>query len=670
MKTAVLDLRMRILQELLVLVIFYFVMLSGAFAQTFTGGSAELPTVPNTTGKSNPYPLTIEVSGLDGNLETITVTLNIYHGWPDDLDILLVGPTGASSVLMSDAGGGTDLGSVSTGINLTFDQSAAVAVPDALAITAGTYKPADYATVGETFTAPAPAGVHTANLNNFAFTDPNGTWSLYIVDDLGGDVGHLFSWSITITLAEPCLEPPMAGATELIPANVCDGKPFTAVLNDVSGGEGQTYQWQTSADDILYNDISGATADTYSSTGISSGYYRCAVTCGGFTAYSVPEYLSVNGTPSGNTIDDPIIISALPFSADGDNHTSNCWTNTGGYASPDIWYKFVAACDGTLDVSICTESFDSFLSIKNSGGASLANNDDYTMSGCFYLSSGIFDFPVSAGNTYYIVVEGWNSDEGAYNITINPLEIITADSIINVCYGEVVTLNATEGFDAYQWYKNGKIMSGETSSALETIKPGYYQVMAEDGGCELSSEVQSVAVQEDLNVHIKAAGNNTDLCAGAVKLKITASIYSVGLQWYRNDIAIDGATGSVYFPTEAGDYKCIASTLDGCAAESYVISVTNSCRMADKTDDALFSIYPNPAIDKCYLQAQLGNEEDDTAELFLYNALGMLVYSSALQVNAGEIFWEIQLDALASGIYQAVITSGNSQLTRQLIINK
>ncbi|MFN9956450.1 MAG: proprotein convertase P-domain-containing protein, partial [bacterium] len=59
--------------------------------------------------------------GLNGTITDMSVTLeDISHTYPDDLDILLVGPTGAMVLLMSDAGGSWDLNNVT----LTFDPNA------------------------------------------------------------------------------------------------------------------------------------------------------------------------------------------------------------------------------------------------------------------------------------------------------------------------------------------------------------------------------------------------------------------------------------------------------------------------------------------------------------------------------------------------------------------
>ena len=75
-------------------------------------------------------------------------------------------------------------------MNLTLDDAAASSLPQITQISSGTFKPTNY-TTGDTFPAPAPAGPYNipapAGSATFASifngTDPNGTWSLYVVDD-------------------------------------------------------------------------------------------------------------------------------------------------------------------------------------------------------------------------------------------------------------------------------------------------------------------------------------------------------------------------------------------------------------------------------------------------------------------------------------------------------
>ncbi|MGH9903539.1 MAG: proprotein convertase P-domain-containing protein, partial [Pyrinomonadaceae bacterium] len=162
-----------------------------------------------------------------GTVNKVTVTLTgIEHTFPSDIDVLLVGPQGQKMILMSDAGGGTDINNVT----LTFDDAAAAALPATLV--SGTFRPTNVGT-GDTFPAPAPAAPYGSALSVFSGTNPNGTWSLYALDDAGVDDGTIAGgWSLTITTDVPvCVSSP---CTLGLPADITvanDGDVCGAVVS-------------------------------------------------------------------------------------------------------------------------------------------------------------------------------------------------------------------------------------------------------------------------------------------------------------------------------------------------------------------------------------------------------------------------------------------------------
>jgi subtilisin-like proprotein convertase family protein len=151
------------------------------------------------SGTASPYPSEIEVSGLGGaRISDVNLTLrNFNHTWPDDLDLLLVGPQGQNTTVMSDVGGGQDI----IGINLTIDDSASVALPDKppSPLQSGRYQPNNAGWNADTYPAPAPTPSGGSTLAAFNRTDPNGTWQLFVVDDGERDVGEITGgWSLRI----------------------------------------------------------------------------------------------------------------------------------------------------------------------------------------------------------------------------------------------------------------------------------------------------------------------------------------------------------------------------------------------------------------------------------------------------------------------------------------
>jgi len=149
------------------------------------------------------YPSSISVSGLAGqSISHLTVTLHgLTHTFPSDLDILLAGPGGQISMLMSEVGGNTRF-SVSD-LTLTLDDSAVNSLPIDSTLFSGIFKPTrQFPTLSFAFPNPAPAGSSSAPalLSVFNGTDPNGTWSLFVVDESTPDSGTILQgWSMDIT---------------------------------------------------------------------------------------------------------------------------------------------------------------------------------------------------------------------------------------------------------------------------------------------------------------------------------------------------------------------------------------------------------------------------------------------------------------------------------------
>ncbi|MEP6920954.1 MAG: hypothetical protein ABI967_07505 [bacterium] len=158
------------------------------------------------------YPSPITVAGEVGVVQRVSVTLNgLSHTFPGDIDMLLVSPSGRKVVIMSDFGAGAP---GVAGINVTLDDYANTPVPSTVTgntgqpFIAGSYRPANSGTT-DVFPAPAPASPYIYTMSQFNGDNPNGTWSLYIIDDANLDGGSLSGgWTITFDVRPPA---PTAG---------------------------------------------------------------------------------------------------------------------------------------------------------------------------------------------------------------------------------------------------------------------------------------------------------------------------------------------------------------------------------------------------------------------------------------------------------------------------
>ena len=186
---------------------------AGTFANGWTltittGGvfTNSTPITINDVLPATPYPSTVGAAGFTGNITKVTVRLNsLSHTFPDDIGVLLVGPTGTAVRLTTDNGGGADI----VNIDLLFDDTSANALPDNTVILSTSYQPTQGVLFNgpqhpTNFPLPAPVNPYSNVLSAFNASNPNGTWSLYVDDDAGGDVGSIANgWTLTIEAAAP-----------------------------------------------------------------------------------------------------------------------------------------------------------------------------------------------------------------------------------------------------------------------------------------------------------------------------------------------------------------------------------------------------------------------------------------------------------------------------------
>jgi plastocyanin len=170
-----------------------------------------------TAGPAKPYPSTITVSGLTGSVAQIAVTLrSAAHARPEDVDVLLVDPHGRRMVILSDvplpaAKAPGTLPSVPGRPPVTLMLSDGLARPQAGGWGVPRVPPTNFDTA-DTFPEPAPPSPYAnpgpAGSATFASVfggrDPNGPWSLFVVDDRTGANGRIAGgWTLDIVTTCP-----------------------------------------------------------------------------------------------------------------------------------------------------------------------------------------------------------------------------------------------------------------------------------------------------------------------------------------------------------------------------------------------------------------------------------------------------------------------------------
>ena len=280
-----------------------------------------------TSGPANPYPATVNVSGLPTSGVTVgSVTLsNISHTFESDMGFVLQSPSGQNVVIMNAVAGTPGISNAT----YTFSDAAAAGLPAGGAPN-GNYKCTNNSQL-RNWLPPGPGVVGGGSNPALAtFTgNPNGTWNLYAFDFAGGDVGNV-AGGFTITFNTPsvgCLSPsstvtvtvntPISISAQPVSSALCTDKSTSFSVTVI--GTSPTYQWQVSTNNgTTWTNItngspySGATTRTLTITAPPVSYngylYRCVITgaapCG--SVNSNPATLTVNPLPT-------VVISASPY---------------------------------------------------------------------------------------------------------------------------------------------------------------------------------------------------------------------------------------------------------------------------------------------------------------------------------------------------------------------
>ena len=133
----------------------------------------------------------------------------------------------------------------------------------------------------------------------------------------------------------------------------------------------------------------------------------------------------------GDTIEEATVIDALPYNNTGttagynDDYDEECPYT--GSTSPDVVYSYAPTVDMLIDISICESAYDTKLYVyENDAGNNIACNDDECSDsqGNPYRSL-LEQVLLTAGNTYYIVVDGYGGNFGEYNINVTQFYLET-----------------------------------------------------------------------------------------------------------------------------------------------------------------------------------------------------------------------------------------------------
>ncbi len=183
------------------------------------------------------------------------------------------------------------------------------------------------------------------------------------------------------------------------------------------------------------------------------------------SVYVAPEGAILQG---GNTILDAVVIN-IPGTWNG---TTVGYTNNydevcpfTGSTSPDVVYSVTPTADVQVDIDLCFSAYDTKLYVYDENLNLIGCNDDFHFSApCFTWSSKLEGVLMTAGVEYFIVVDGYGTSAGAYQMDI--VEFVPC--IIDIPAGAQLEGEPTLG-DGYEDAFNGGCNSPQFGNPFSPI---------------------------------------------------------------------------------------------------------------------------------------------------------------------------------------------------------
>ncbi len=240
-----------------------------------------------------------------------------------------------------------------------------------------------------------------------------------------------------------------------------------------------------------------------------------------------------------------------------------------------------------------------------------------------------------------------NYTSGKNNITVGfqqpvRINLDTTISIIgdlNICPGDTTIIKASSS-PFYTWFKNDKAFIAKDTSLIKLSQndTGVYRIAYTDGLGHFDSS-RVVVVKKSIYQKPPTPAIFRDTAG------FLTSNYNTGNQWYKNGVAIAGATDFKYKPTENAQYT-VTTVQNGCISQkgtSYFYLVTDIINL---DDNQFIKVTPNPYTTNVYIHFFLIKYSTLNVDVLDF-ATGRPIANRVKQPSGSNL----NLQSLSTGVY-------------------
>lgn len=134
------------------------------------------------------------------------------------------------------------------------------------------------------------------------------------------------------------------------------------------------------------------------------------------------------------------------------------------------------------------------------------------------------------------------------------------------CQGDSALLIANGGNRyTYQWKNGTTDITGATKDSLYVLTTGTYSVVVKSDTCSSTATAVPITVNPMADTTVTMTPSNGNICVGTTVLLTAVNVPGNTYQWYRNGVAVAGATSRNYSTSTNGRYTVLIRTSNGCA---------------------------------------------------------------------------------------------------------
>ena len=280
---------------------------------------------------------------------------------------------------------------------------------------------------------------------------------------------------------------------------------------------------------------------------------------------------------------------------------------------------------------------------------------------------------------------------GAFQSTLAQAPQIDGDLLLCPWTDGTATITNNQTYDTYQWYYKYWFTSdpyvaipGANAASFTydwyTYDQSLFKVVVTLGGNTYeSNEIQidsyawaSLFIQNELNssVSVDNMNGNFLLCQGGSFNNTISSPYDTNIQWYKDDVAIPGATGTSYVITEPGSYYVEAAP-SFCPNSSssnqgipMIVEWDTNCNLSTTQPslNSAIEVYPNPVTTTLALDIR----KDLTVKNYsIIDNTGKVLVNESKEINTSN--FSIDVSNLSTGFYILVIESDAGKSVKKFI---